>query len=548
LTTQTNTIINRYKSEGANKVVKDTERVGRAQTRLGQASASAGRQFSAQASGLGGLVAAYAGAAATVFALQAAFDALARSARAETILQGTKTLALEIGQSGPKIIAEINKITQGQLELSEAAQNANIALSSGFNTDQIRELTKISLGASRALGRDLNDAFTRLTRGAAKLEPELLDELGIFVRIEPAVEAYAAKLNVAASQLTQFERRQAFVNAIIDEGTEKFSNIDVSSASTQKSLEQLQASIQTLALRFGQLIANVLKPVVDFFKNDFGNVLLVFGGILTLVFGKAISLLGGFVGASLNATAKYADDLAARSEASKKTTQSIIADQEQLNKAVAARPPAERLGGEASFQRGVTRDVSSKAAAARRRFLSGETLTPKQRAADVKVLTQAQNQLAEAGRKSSKAFSDAKTITESYTKAAKNATLGTKALNAASITLAGSVRFLGTAFVFLNRALVVIGTLTAVAQLIGQIFGIDLIGKITDFFSNVKEQSEQTKKGLIGLSTAAIDGRESIFAFAESIGFTQTELENIPQIALEVAASLEELGQKHYPK
>ena len=99
------------------QVGKATERVGRAQTRLGQASASAGRQFSAQASGLGGLVAAYAGAAATVFALQAAFDALNRAARAETIVQGTKALALEIGQSGPRILKEIKSITQGQIEL-----------------------------------------------------------------------------------------------------------------------------------------------------------------------------------------------------------------------------------------------------------------------------------------------------------------------------------------------------------------------------------------------------------------------------------------------
>ena len=527
MTTQTNTIINKYKSEGANKVVKDTERVGRAQTRLGQASASSGRQFAAQASGLGGLVAAYAGAAATVFALQAAFDALARAARAETIVQGTKTLALEIGQSGPKILAQVQKITQGQLELSEAAQNVNIALSSGFNSDQIERLTAVSLGASRALGRNLTDSLQRVVRGAAKLEPELLDELGIFTRIDPAVEAYASKLNIAATQLTNFERRQAFVNAVIEEGEKKFSNIDTVSGTTQKSLEQLQASIQTLAIQFGQLIADVLQPVVNFFKNDFGNVLLVFGGILTLVFGKAISLLAGFVGASLNATAKYADDLAARSEASKKTTQSIIADQEQLNKAVAARPPSERLGGEASFQRGLTRDVSSKAAAARRRFLSGETLTPKQRAADVKVLTQAQNQLADAGRKNSKAFSDAKKITDSYTNAAKNATLGTKALNLASITLTGTVRALGAAFVFLNRALVIIGTLAAVAQLVGQLIGKDVIGAVAEFLGLAAKNTENLTNGIIGLGVATGTGSKSLESYAKSLGASQTQLENL---------------------
>ena len=70
-----NTIENRFTETGAKKVEKATAGVTKAQTRLGQSAASAGRQFSAQASGLGGLVSAYAGAAATVFALQQAFAA-----------------------------------------------------------------------------------------------------------------------------------------------------------------------------------------------------------------------------------------------------------------------------------------------------------------------------------------------------------------------------------------------------------------------------------------------------------------------------------------
>ena len=65
-----------FVAQGAEKVAKQTERVGRAQTRLGQTSASTGRQFSAQASGLGGLVSVYAGAAANIFALTQAFSAL----------------------------------------------------------------------------------------------------------------------------------------------------------------------------------------------------------------------------------------------------------------------------------------------------------------------------------------------------------------------------------------------------------------------------------------------------------------------------------------
>ena len=76
MATITNTIQNNIVSTGGQAAVRDVNNLGRAQTRMGQASASAGRSFAAQSAGLGGLVGAYAGAAATVFALQAAFDAL----------------------------------------------------------------------------------------------------------------------------------------------------------------------------------------------------------------------------------------------------------------------------------------------------------------------------------------------------------------------------------------------------------------------------------------------------------------------------------------
>ena len=187
------------KSSGFDKVSKDVDKVskasdklGRQQTRLGQASASAGRQFSAQSAGLGGLVAAYAGAAATIFAITAAFDALNRAARAEQTITGVNALANAIGESGPRIIAGLQEITKGQLSIVQTAELANLALSSGFSADQINELAEISLKASRALGRDLTDSFNRLVRGVTKLEPELLDELGIFTRIEPAAEKFAA--------------------------------------------------------------------------------------------------------------------------------------------------------------------------------------------------------------------------------------------------------------------------------------------------------------------------------------------------------------------
>jgi hypothetical protein len=133
-----NTIRTLFTADGAAGVAAATGGVTKAQTRLGQASASSGRQFAAQSQGLGGLVAAYAGAAATIFALEAAYTALSKAAQAETIVKGTSALALEIGQSGPRILASLQQISQGQLTLAETAQNANIALAAGFNTHKLK--------------------------------------------------------------------------------------------------------------------------------------------------------------------------------------------------------------------------------------------------------------------------------------------------------------------------------------------------------------------------------------------------------------------------
>ena len=281
-----NTVKTNFETQGAQKTVKATGQVTKAETRLGQATASAGRQFSAQAQGLGGLVSAYAGAAANIFAITQAFSALSRAAQAEQTIQGTRTLAAQIGESGDEIIAKVQEITRGQLSIAEASQNVNIALSAGFNTDQIDRLTNVALKASIALGRNLPDAYTRLTRGTAKIEPEILDELGIFIRLDKAVEVYADKVGKAAGSLTQFERSQAFLNAALDQGESKFSAIDPTIEGSVASFERLGSKITDLGQKFGSLLAITLVPFADFLSGNFLNTLSAFGILAGVVFAK----------------------------------------------------------------------------------------------------------------------------------------------------------------------------------------------------------------------------------------------------------------------
>ena len=243
-----NTIDTQFTSRGARRVREETESIGTAQTRHGQSSASAGRYFSDQSSGSGGLVGVYAAAAANVFAISAAFEALNAAAKFQTIIRGTEQLAAALGTSAQAIIKDLQTVTDGQLSIVEAARSANIALSAGFGREQLRGLAEVATKASKTLGRDLNDSFQRITRGVIKLEPELLDELGIFTRIEPAVNDYAIAIGKSASQLTNYEKRQAFANGVLKDGTQAFKDITLAGDSTQKSFEQLVATFTNIAV------------------------------------------------------------------------------------------------------------------------------------------------------------------------------------------------------------------------------------------------------------------------------------------------------------
>ena len=516
-----------FTSSGASKVVKDTETINRSQTRLGQSSAGNARQFAAQANGLGGLVGAYAGAAATVFALEAAFTALSRAAQSDTILQGTRTLATEIGQSGPKILKSVQAITQGQLTLTEAAQNVNIALSAGFNTQQIEGFTEVALKASRALGRDLTDSFQRVVRGVAKLEPELLDEIGIFTRIEPAVQRYARQLGVSAKSLNEFQRRQAFANATIEEGLRKFGNIDTTSGSTQKTLEQLRVKVSELATEFTKLLVSVLEPLINFFTDDIGNALLLFGGIVTLVFAKGLSIISDWSRTSITNVSNFASNLASKAAEAKGSFDIIRNSVVSLNKEIADRGGLSQQEGRFN-QTGVSRNVATEAAKARQRFIKGEQLNPGQIKADIDVLTQAQNQLAASGKQSSAAYTDATKIITTYSSAMQTAGLRTKALTVLSNTLAGAAKLAAGAFTFFAGALNFVFFALGAIQLVGTLFDVDVLAEIKGLFTDISKAAENLKNGFAGLVVASAGGSADLVEQLKLVGATEADLEALP--------------------
>lgn len=244
----------------------------------------------------GGLVPAYAVLAANIFAVSAAFNALRTASQMKQLEEGVISVGRASGQNLTMLSSELQNISGNALSAAQSMEAVALGASAGFDSSQLKNLTTVAKGASLALGRNLPDSIDRLVRGAAKLEPEILDELGIMVRLDSATANYALSVGKTAKELSQFERRQAFVNEIIEQGTQKFGAL--ADEMDANPYDTLSAAFQDLSKSFLNAI-NVISPVISFFSSN-----------MLLMAGSTAAFSAGIVGQMIPSLTEGGNELA----------------------------------------------------------------------------------------------------------------------------------------------------------------------------------------------------------------------------------------------
>lgn len=271
-----------------------------------QNTANSTKAFSKQAGVVGGLVPIYATFAANVFAVSAAFGVLSRNAAVQQLETSLNNIGIAAGRNLPQVASNLKDITGGAISTEAALRATAVATTSGFSTKQLQDLTKVATGASIALGRNLPDALDRLVRGTAKLEPEILDELGIIVRLDQATREYAASIGKTAQELTQFERQQAFLNATIDQGLSKYEKI--AQAVDPNPYDRLSAAFTDLLKSSVELANKGLVPIIEFLSESPTALFAALGLFSTTIVSQIIPAISDMAAASADRFAATAKD------------------------------------------------------------------------------------------------------------------------------------------------------------------------------------------------------------------------------------------------
>ena len=278
------------------------------------------RDFAKESEGLGGLVRVYATFAANVYAVGAAFSAMSAAMDTANMVKGLDQLGAASGRSLGYLAKSLVSVTGGAISLRESMDTVAKGSAAGLSSDQIMRMGKAATTASQALGVSLPDAMSRISRGISKLEPELLDEIGLYTKLGQSTSAYAQSIGKSVSQLTDFEKRQAYANAVLTEAEQKFGKIKIDTNPYTK----LASSFTNMIQSGLELVNKVLTPIVSLLAASPTALVLVLGSIGSILLKQAIPAFGQLTQAIQAASDKALIDVAKKSTPYK---QKLVIDQ-----------------------------------------------------------------------------------------------------------------------------------------------------------------------------------------------------------------------------
>jgi hypothetical protein len=271
-----------------NKVTAEANRAAAAQQKLAQSSgglsgqiATATKSVEQLATGLAGLK------------VVQTIDELARtSAQAGLVKQRFDQLAESAGTTGDAIMTALrsasgNEIADMSLQL---AANKAALLGVADSAGELGVLMEIARDRAQAMGISTEFAFDSIVTGLGRGSALILDNIGITVEVTEVNAAYAASLGKTADQLTETEKKQALINAVVLQGKKTIEETGGAVETAASKYAKFDTAVDNAKIALGGLAGITLAPLAE----DAANLINALTGVGSIESG-ASSLLDTFL-------------------------------------------------------------------------------------------------------------------------------------------------------------------------------------------------------------------------------------------------------------
>lgn len=160
-------------------------------------------------------------------------------------------------------------------DLLKSANKALVEL--GLNAQKLPEVLALARQITSSLGGDLLENFEAISHAIAGGNQRALKNLGLFVDLGAAYDAYAKTLGTTADKLSATAKQTAALNAVLEGSSQRFAGINTEANAAQNAYQRLKVSLEQLGETAILAFEKIAGPAVSAALNATNSVVQSLG-------------------------------------------------------------------------------------------------------------------------------------------------------------------------------------------------------------------------------------------------------------------------------
>lgn len=186
-------------------------------------------------------------------------EAFTAAASVERLEKASDAMGRRYGVTSAQIVQSMQDVSLGTISQRQALEASNKAMLLGIirSEEEFAQMAKFAIVMGRAMGVDAAQAVDDLSTGLGRQSALILDNLGIIVDVDKANLAYAESVGKTVSELTDWDRKQAFINETLLAGQAAVEELGEITLDAAGKVERIKVSFEKLTVSVGKLLVKL---------------------------------------------------------------------------------------------------------------------------------------------------------------------------------------------------------------------------------------------------------------------------------------------------
>ncbi|MDK6203305.1 phage tail tape measure C-terminal domain-containing protein [Oligella urethralis] len=167
------------------------------------------------------------------------------------------------GYSEERLAALQKQLEATGISMTQSRQVITRMIQAQMDLSKATELARLAQDAATIGDISSSEALERLIHGVQTSQTEILRGIGITVNFEQAYRNFAATLGVTASELSEQEKMQARVNAVMEQGESIAGAYEESMKNANKQMGSMARYADNLAVKMGEAYQPIYSKTIE---------------------------------------------------------------------------------------------------------------------------------------------------------------------------------------------------------------------------------------------------------------------------------------------